>query len=125
MTWDRYNRLHAAGPVIRAGVMFFLPFSYYETAIENGGWIMKNTEGSVKILFLKKKWWTAAVCLCLAAVMFCVVNYPAAIGAAAPTRQLPIYCVQRDQKLVSVSFDAAWGDVILRQGLEESIASEK
>lgn len=77
---------------------------------------MKTTEGSVKVLFLKKKWWTAAVCLCLAAVMFCVVNYPAAIGAAAPTRQLPIYCVQRDQKLVSVSFDAAWGDVILRWG---------
>ncbi len=71
---------------------------------------MKNMEGSVKILFLKKKWWTAAVCLCLAAVMFCVVNYPAAIGAAAPTRQLPIYCVQRDQKMISVSFDAAWGN---------------
>ena len=49
------------------------------------------------------------VCLCLAAVMFYVVNYPA-VGTAATTRQLPIYCVQRDQKLVSISFDAAWGN---------------
>ena len=55
-------------------------------------------------------WWTVAACLCLAAVMFYVVNYPAAVGAAAATRQLPIYCVQRDQKLVSISFDAAWGN---------------
>ena len=69
----------------------------------------------VRIFFVKKKWWTAAVCLCLAAVMFYVVNYPAAVGASASARQLPIYCVQRDQKLVSISFDAAWGNVILRQ----------
>ena len=34
----------------------------------------------------------------------------AAVGTAATTRQLPIYCVQRDQKLVSISFDAAWGN---------------
>ena len=35
----------------------------------------------------------------------------AAVDASASQRQLPIYCVQRDQKLASVSFDAAWGDV--------------
>ena len=64
----------------------------------------------IKIFFIEKRWWSAAACLCLAAVMFYVVNYPAAIGASAATRQLPIYCVQRDQKLVSISFDAAWGN---------------
>ena len=64
----------------------------------------------IKIFFIQRKWWTVAACLCLAAVMFYVVNYPAAVGAAAATRQLPIYCVQRDQKLVSISFDAAWGN---------------
>ena len=42
--------------------------------------------------------------------MFYVVNYPAAVDASASARQLPIYCVQRDQKLVSISFDAAWGN---------------
>ncbi len=75
---------------------------------------MKHAGTPVKVLFLKKKWWSAAVCLCLAAAMFYVVNYPAAIDAAAAKRQLPIYCVQRDQKIISISFDAAWGDVILR-----------
>ena len=52
----------------------------------------------------------AAVCLALAVAMFWIVNFPAAIGAASAARQLPIYCVQRDQKLVSISFDAAWGN---------------
>jgi len=33
---------------------------------------------------------------------------PAAVSAAA-ARELPIYCVERDQKLCSISFDAAWG----------------
>jgi polysaccharide deacetylase family sporulation protein PdaB len=51
----------------------------------------------------------AAVCL-LAVGMFGVVNLPWVVGASAATRQLPIYCVQRDQKVVSISFDAAWGN---------------
>ena len=67
-------------------------------------------QGTVKVLLLKKKWWSAALCLFLSAVIFYVVNYPAAVGTAAAARQLPIYCVQRDQKMVSVSFDAAWGN---------------
>lgn len=71
--------------------------------------MVRNRE-QIKIFFIEKKWWTAVVCLCLAAVMFYIVNYPAAVGASATTRQLPIYCVQRDQKLVSISFDAAWGN---------------
>ncbi len=48
--------------------------------------------------------------LALAAAMFVVVNAPVAVHTAAAVRQLPIYCVQRDQKLVSISFDAAWGN---------------
>ena len=55
-----------------------------------------------------------AACLLAAAVMFGAVNAPAVV-ASATQRQLPIYCVQRDQKMVSISFDAAWGNVILRQ----------
>ena len=71
---------------------------------------MARKREQIKIFFIQRKWWTVAACLCLAAVMFYVVNSPAAVGAAAATRQLPIYCVQRDQKLVSISFDAAWGN---------------
>ncbi len=71
---------------------------------------MFKAREQVKIFTIHKKWWTACACLCAAAVMFYVVNYPAAVGVSAATRQLPIYCVQRDQKLVSISFDAAWGN---------------
>ena len=46
----------------------------------------------------------------LAALLFTVVSTPAVISASGTARQLPIYCVQRDQKLVSISFDAAWGN---------------
>ena len=41
---------------------------------------MAKKRESVKIFLIERKWWTAAVCLCLAAIMFYVVNYPAAVG---------------------------------------------
>lgn len=69
----------------------------------------------MKILLLHRKLFTIAACVLAAAAIFLTVNYPAIVGVAATTRQLPIYCVQRDQNMVSLSFDAAWGDVILRQ----------
>ena len=43
-------------------------------------------------------------------LMFWTVNSPAIIGAAATSRQLPVYCVQRDDKVIALSFDAAWGN---------------
>lgn len=49
--------------------------------------------------------------LVLAVVLiFWTVNNPAIVGASATQRQLPIYCVQREDKVVSLSFDAAWGN---------------
>ena len=39
-----------------------------------------------------------------------VVNLPSVVGAAATNKVLPIYCVKRDDKCVSLSFDAAWGN---------------
>ena len=71
---------------------------------------MKHPHKRLFLLLTRKKRWTALACLLLAAGMFCAVNFPAAVGASASARQLPIYCVQRDQKLASVSFDAAWGN---------------
>ena len=71
---------------------------------------MESRRKRLWILLARKKWWTALACLLAAAVMFYAVNFPAAVGASTSTRQLPIYCVQRDQKLVSISFDAAWGN---------------
>ena len=71
---------------------------------------MWKRRAEVKIFFIEKKWWIGAACLVLAAAMFWAVNLPASVLASASARQLPIYCVQRDQKLLSISFDAAWGN---------------
>jgi polysaccharide deacetylase family sporulation protein PdaB len=64
----------------------------------------------MRVFLVKRKLLSLCACALCAAVMFYVVNHPAIVGAAATTRQLPIYCVQRDQKVVSLSFDAAWGN---------------
>ena len=64
----------------------------------------------MKLFLIKRKLLTLCACLLAACAMFYVVNHPAIVGTAAAGRQLPIYCVQRDQKVVSLSFDAAWGN---------------
>lgn len=43
-------------------------------------------------------------------LIFWAVNTPAVVGVSASKRELPVYCVQRDEKLVALSFDAAWGN---------------
>lgn len=48
--------------------------------------------------------------LAAVAAMFYVVNSPHIVGASATQRVLPIYSVQRDNKAVALSFDAAWGN---------------
>ena len=44
-----------------------------------------------------------------------MVGGAALLAAAATTRQLPIYSVERSQKVCAISFDAAWGDAKVRQ----------
>ena len=44
------------------------------------------------------------------ALIFWAVNSPAIVGASAAQRKLPIYSVQRDDKTIAISFDAAWGN---------------
>ena len=67
-----------------------------------------------KIVLFRRKTLAVLACILAAAAIFYAVSYPSTVGAYATDRQLPIYCVQRDQKLVSISFDAAWGNAILR-----------
>lgn len=50
-----------------------------------------------------------ALVLAVAAI-FWVLNSPSIVGVSASSRELPIYCVQRDNKAVSLTFDAAWGN---------------
>jgi polysaccharide deacetylase family sporulation protein PdaB len=51
----------------------------------------------------------ALTALCVV-LIFTAVLSPWVVGAAATTRRLPIYSVQRDNKAVSLTFDAAWGN---------------
>ena len=63
----------------------------------------------MKCFVLGRRRLAALGCALAAAAMFAAVNSPAVV-ASATKRQLPIYCVQRDQKMLSISFDAAWGN---------------
>ena len=65
----------------------------------------------MKLFLIRRKLLAAFACVLAAAAMFYVVNHPAVVGASATTRQLPVYCVARDQKVAALTFDAAWGDV--------------
>ena len=63
-----------------------------------------------KAIFIRKKAGLAAAAVLLAAGMFAAVFSPAVVGAAATKRELPIYSVERDNRAVALSFDAAWGN---------------
>ena len=62
----------------------------------------------------------------VAAALFLAVNLPAPVSTAVATKQLPIYCVDRSDNVVSISFDAAWGnedtqqliDILARYGVK-------
>ena len=60
----------------------------------------KNRKGLVSIVSL----------VLLVGLIFWSVNSPAIVGVSASERELPIYCVQRSDKTVALSFDAAWGN---------------
>ena len=68
-----------------------------------------------KIIYLRRKMLAAVGCVAAAFLMCWVSVSPRVVGAASTERQLPIYCVQKDYKVLSISFDAAWGDVRVRQ----------
>ena len=53
---------------------------------------------------------SGAAFVVLAALILWAVHQPRIVGASVTQRQLPIYRVQRQEKIVSLSFDAAWGN---------------
>ena len=68
---------------------------------------MKNVLDKIK----KRKAIVSALSLVLlVGIIFWAVNSPAVVGVSASERQLPIYCIQREDKIVALSFDAAWGN---------------
>lgn len=70
----------------------------------------------LKTMLMRHRKRLGPLALVLAVIaIFWVVNSPAIVGVSASARELPIYSVQRDNKAVSLTFDAAWGDVRVRQ----------
>ncbi len=64
----------------------------------------------MKLLLFRRKAVTVLLCTLAVCGILVVTAHPAVVGAAAASRQLPIYCVRRDYKVVALSFDAAWGN---------------
>ena len=62
-------------------------------------WLLRHKRESVVVL-----------ALCFLFGLPWVINSSAIVGTAATQRELPIYCVQRDNKCASLTFDAAWGN---------------
>ena len=53
----------------------------------------------------------AILCFALLSAVYCLIIEPGGdVMAAARKRELPIYNVARDDKVVAISFDAAWGN---------------
>lgn len=71
------------------------------------GSFLKKLLGKIKN---RKAAASAVALVVLTAVIFWTTNSPTVVGVSASDRQLPIYCVQRDDKTVALSFDAAWGN---------------
>ena len=63
----------------------------------------------------KKRTVIAAIAVGLALALCSMI--PRSITAAVTQRDLPIYCVQKDSKVCSLTFDAAWGNAKVRQTL--------
>lgn len=68
----------------------------------------------MKTFLIRRRALSLTACAAAVCLMFYVINYPAAVDASASQRQLPIYCVQREDKVCSLTFDAAWGNASLR-----------
>lgn len=69
----------------------------------------------MKIFLIRRRHLMLFAGVLVAFAVFWVVNAPASVAVSVATRQLPIYCVDRSDNMVAISFDAAWGDVRVRQ----------
>ncbi len=70
----------------------------------------KTFRGAARWLTRNRGPVSAALAIAVFFAMSWTINNPAIIGVSATTRELPIYCVARDSKCVSLTFDAAWGN---------------
>ena len=57
----------------------------------------------------RMKRWGLAVSVAVLAFAYVNMRNPASIMTAVTTRELPVYNVDTNEKVLSISFDAAWG----------------
>ena len=72
-------------------------FLYFKRREKRG----KREAPRPRFLVLRRKTLTVGAALLAAAAIFGAVNAPAAVRASVATRQLPIYCVERDRKFAA------------------------
>lgn len=63
-------------------------------------------------IFTKQRLLILGCCViaCILAVSICLSSYSGVVSASTTERKIPIYCVEKEEKVVSISFDAAWGN---------------
>ena len=65
----------------------------------------------IRTFFRKNRRLVSGLGMVLAVLLiFWSVSSPAIVGVSASQRSLPVYSVERDDKYISLSFDAAWGN---------------
>ena len=64
------------------------------------------------IILSRRNYLTGAICFLLAALTLLVAGSTIgnAVAVSSTPRKIPIYCVEKDEKVISISFDAAWGN---------------
>lgn len=63
-----------------------------------------------RIIIIKRSRLSVLAGLLITGLLVYIIGGAPFAGAEAATRELPIYCVGRDNKQVSLTFDAAWGN---------------
>ena len=63
-------------------------------------------------VFTKQRLLILGCCViaCILAVSICFSSYSGVVSASTTERKIPIYCVEKEEKVVSISFDADWGN---------------
>jgi polysaccharide deacetylase family sporulation protein PdaB len=72
----------------------------------------------MRVIYIKKSSLIICCVILASALILTLFSSPAIIGASASKRQLPIYCVSKEDKVASLSFDAAWGNEDTEQLIE-------
>jgi len=72
--------------------------------------LCRREERVLRIFLVKGKVLAAAAGLLALLAIVLFTTAPEVISAATASKQLPIYCVKTEEKKVSLTFDAAWGN---------------